>query len=203
MLHRNSQKRIYFPEAIYFITICTQDRFPFFKEEIFCELFIEELKLAKQLKPFRLFGFVVLHDHVHLLIQPNDGYNISKIIQFLKRHFSRDINYILHPTEGAIRESRLRNGHYQYFTNVINKHDDKIKQYQNQFVQKHGQDQFQFPKFQWQKSFYDHYIRSQKDLDYHLEYIWRNPEKHGIINNYENYKYSSYNNSKDLIDNFN
>jgi REP element-mobilizing transposase RayT len=80
MLHQNSQKRIYFDDAIYFVTICIKDRFPLFEEKIFCELFIEELRLAKLIKQFQLFGFVVLRDHVHLLIKPSDKYNISKII---------------------------------------------------------------------------------------------------------------------------
>jgi len=200
-LHKNSQKRIYFEDAIYFVTICTQGRFPLFKEEIFCELFIKELRLCKILKQFRLFGFVILFDHIHLLIQPDDKYNVSKIIQFLKRHFSRDINYIMSP-EGAIRESRLRDGGYQCFVKIINNHDNKIKILQNQFVQKYGIRQFQFPKFQWQKSFFDHYIRGGNDFFNHLEYIWRNPENHGIINNFEKYRYSSYNGYNDLIDYF-
>ena len=51
---RNSQKRFY-GDYIYFITTKTFQNFPFFREEIFCELFILNLKLAKQLKRFKLF----------------------------------------------------------------------------------------------------------------------------------------------------
>lgn len=192
MLHRNSQKRIYFTEAIYFVTICTQDRFPFFKEEIFCELFVEELKLCKMLKQFQLYGFVILYDHVHLLIQPGDKYNISGIIKSLKENLSRDINYIIlnrGPREGDTSTCRLRIR-------------ELMLQYQSQFIRKYGQNQFRFPKFRWQKSFHDHYIRNDKDFEHHLEYIWYNPEKHDLIENFEDYKYSSCNNYEDLIDNF-
>ena len=197
-LHRNSQKRIYFPEAIYFITICTQNRWPFFAEELFCQLFIEELKLCKILKQFHLYGFVIMPDHIHLLIQPNDHDNISKIIQSTKKEFSRDINYILNP-EGAIPESRLRENQYsrRYNKNFV---IPDLPRFQNQFIKKYDQNQFQFPKFIWQKSFFDHYIRNDNDLNYHLEYIWRNPEKHGLTKNFEDYRYSSYNNYEDVID---
>jgi len=191
MLHRNSQKRIYFPDAVYFITCCVEDRFPFFKEETFCGLFIEELKLCKKLKGFKLFGFVIIPDHIQLLIQPNDEYNISKVIKSLKENTSRDINNIIlnRQSEGDTSTCRLRIR-------------ELIKEYQNQFIQKYGNNQFQFPKFKWQKSFHDHYTRNDNDFENHLEYIWRNPEKHGIVKNFEHYKYSSYNNYKELIDNF-
>ncbi len=188
-LHKNSQKRIYLPDAIYFITICTQDRFPFFKEEIFCELFIEELRLAKKLKEFKLYGFVILPDHVHLLVQPRDKYNISQIIKSLKENASRDLNYVIFniQNEGDTSTCRLRIR-------------ELIQKYQSQFIQKYGHNYFKFPKFSWQKSFFDHIIRNEDDFNYHLEYIWYNPEKHGLTANFENYSYSSYNNYKDLID---
>jgi len=98
--------------------------------------------------------------------------------------------------EGAIRESRLRDGNYKHLTQIINRHDNIIKQIKNQFVN----GQFQPPKFQWQKSFFDHYIRNDNDFNYHLEYIWWNPEKHSTINNFKNYPYSSYANYQNLID---
>jgi len=42
-LHRHSQKRFYGEGKIYFITTNTFKRFPYFKEDLFCELFIENL----------------------------------------------------------------------------------------------------------------------------------------------------------------
>jgi len=141
-LHQNSQKRIYFPEAIYFITICTQDRLPFFKEEIFCDLFVEELKLCKTLKQFLLYGFVILYDHVHLLIQPGDEYNISEIMRSLKTNCSRNINNIINHTGGAVTSPRLRGI-------GLNHRDVALPKYQKQFITKYDQAQFQLPKFQW------------------------------------------------------
>jgi REP element-mobilizing transposase RayT len=91
-LHRNSQKRIVFEDACYFVTFYTKHRFPYFKESIFCDLFVENLRLCKQLKGFLLYGWVVIYEHIHLMIQPNNKYNISDVMQFLKRHTSRNIN---------------------------------------------------------------------------------------------------------------
>lgn len=41
-----------------------------------------------------------------------------------------------------------------------------------------------FPKFQWQKSFHDHYIRNQNDFDTHMNYIVYNPKKHNLPNDW-------------------
>lgn len=43
----------------------------------------------------------------------------------------------------------------------------------------------------WQKRFYDHVIRNDKDLKRHIDYIHFNPVKHGLVNDPFEYKYSS------------
>jgi len=86
-LHRNSQKRYYDKNYVYFITIKTNQGHPYFKEKIFCDLLIEEIKICKKLKKFYLYGFCVLYNHVHFLLQPGEEYNISKIMQFIKGAF--------------------------------------------------------------------------------------------------------------------
>jgi putative transposase len=195
-LHKNSQRRIYFSEAIYFITIVVKDRLPFFAEEIFCDLLVGELKLGKTLKEFNLYGFVIIPDHVHLLIEPGDKYNISEIMRSFKTNCSRNINRIINVLEDAVMSPRLRGVGLNHLNKILPK-------YRNQFIQKYGSSQSQFPKFQWQKSFYDHYLRNSQDFKNHLEYIWHNPQKHHLINNFENYPHSSYNDKyNDLIDYF-
>ncbi len=87
-LHRNSQKRFYGPNKIYFITTVTKDRYPYFLEDIFCELFFNIIFLNEKMKKFDLFAFVILYDHVHLLLKPYGNYNISKIMKSIKENFS-------------------------------------------------------------------------------------------------------------------
>lgn len=133
MEYRDFQKRQYQQNKTYFVTFVVQNRINFFKEKLFCELFIAELKLIKELKKFKLHAFVVNPDHVHLLLTPSDKYNISQIMQSLKRNFSRDVNKIifdLPPTEGEdpyprhltgdIRECRLQSVFDNFKNNFIN-----------------------------------------------------------------------------------
>jgi len=44
----------------------------------------------------------------------------------------------------------------------------------------------------WQRGFWDHVIRNDKDLQNHFDYIHWNPVKHGYVNSPEIWKYSTY-----------
>ncbi len=169
-LHRNSQKRLVFDQAVYFITCKTKKNFPYFKEKIFCDVFVKNLRLCKKFKGFWLFGWVLCYDHFHLQLMPSEEFDLSKIMQSLKRNISHNINYILGNIEGANNYSRL-----QFREMLIN--------YKQQFLQKYP-NQNPFPKFRWQKTYQDHYIRSQNDFDIHLNYIEYNPLKHNLPNDW-------------------
>lgn len=197
-LHRNSQKRIYQENGIYFVTSKTKDNFLYFKEEILCELWLEELRLCKKIKRFELLAFCLLPDHFHLLVLPKGKENISRIMQFMKRHFTRSANWLLgHTHVGDIRECRLQGGKHEKIENIINNHDQKLKTLKTKFLQKHGSNHT-FPKFSWQSSFHDHLIRDENETDYHnhYEYTIYNYLKHGLT---ENWKYTSLN-YPELID---
>lgn len=44
----------------------------------------------------------------------------------------------------------------------------------------------------WQKRFWDHVIRDDRDLENHLHYIHFNPVKHGCVKDPRDWEYSSY-----------
>jgi len=211
-MHRNSQKRFYNKNYIYFVTVNTYQKFPYFKEKILCDLFLEELKICKQIKKFRLYAFCLNYDHFHLLLQPG-SVNISKIMQFLKRHFSRNANVIMLnnknnmineeninqiKNESDIGQCRLRDKCYikNKYHIFINKFDKKIINFQKQFIQKYKKNNFLIPKFKWQKSFHDHIIRNKKDFLHHYHYTSSNFLKHQLP---KKWSYTSLNNPQ-LLD---
>ncbi|NQT50046.1 transposase, partial [Candidatus Kuenenbacteria bacterium] len=95
IIHRNSQKRFYSPGKIYYVVSKTYKNFPFFEDELFCDLFIEELRLCKELKQFKLYAFSIMYDHLNLLLEPREKFNISQVIKSIKENFSRDANKIV------------------------------------------------------------------------------------------------------------
>jgi putative transposase len=45
--------------------------------------FLESLAQTKQRYPFRLFGYCLMGNHYHLVLQPEPGQSISRILQSL------------------------------------------------------------------------------------------------------------------------
>ena len=187
-LHRNSQKRIYEPGAEYFITTVTHDRHPYFANPILAELFVRDLWFAKELKEFDLFGYTVMPDHVHLLIQPKGKTDYSEIMRSVKTNFSRNANDIIlnrggrFPLrlEGDVTSHRLRD-FQQYCHNVV---EPLHQRFNAEYGANHG-----FPPFRWQKSFLDHIIRNHDDYLNHIEYIFHNAVKHGLVAEPEQYPF--------------
>jgi len=124
MLHKPTQKRIYFEGATYFITCTTHNWVEYFKEPIFCDLFVEILKLTKKIKGFDLYAFVVLLDHFHIMFCPHKAENLPKVMQFIKRNLSRNINFVLgYEPEEAIYKSLLRlKEEYKIYKDLIEQH---------------------------------------------------------------------------------
>jgi len=44
----------------------------------------------------------------------------------------------------------------------------------------------------WQKKYYEQTIKNEKDLELHLQYIYNNPLKHGLVEKSEDWVYSSF-----------
>lgn len=171
--HRNSQKRFYVPGASYFITGVTKNRLPYFEEEIFCEIFAENLKICQKFKDFDLHAWFLGYDHFHLLMTPTGKNNISEIMRSLKTNTSCDINRIMNPNfEGEVTTPRLQEiyGRRPHFFDLKKK-----------FIQKYpNSTQNPFPIFRWQQSFHDHVIRNGEDFLNHMNYIAGNPLKHNM-----------------------
>jgi REP element-mobilizing transposase RayT len=117
--YRDWPKRIHLPDTSYFVTFYTKHRYPYFKESVLCDLFLENLKICKQLKGFLLFGWVIVYEHIHLLLHPTGKSNISEIMHCLKRHTSRDANIIMGYTsspdvsgmDGSVTDFRVQPPH--------------------------------------------------------------------------------------------
>ena len=108
-MHKNSQKRKYYDNSIYFITTNTHNSFPYFEEDIFSELLVNNVYYCKKIKKFNLFAYKVNYDHIHLLIEAMGIENYSKILQNIKR-VSLHINQVMSSciTEGENIYSRLQ-----------------------------------------------------------------------------------------------
>lgn len=170
--YKNYQKRFYHSNGIYFITTNTKDGFQYFRSDKLCKILINTIKVNKLIKKFKLFDFVIMYEHLHLILRtPNLKNNISEIMRSIKTNSSREINKFINRNEDRVARPDLHEG-------------------------------LDLPQFRWQERFYDHVIRNDNDFHNHLDYIFQNPLKHLGMEKYEDYKYSSCKFWQELIDDY-
>jgi len=201
MLHKNSQKRIYVEGATYFITSVTYHRYPYFNEPMLAELLVCDLWFGEALKEFELYGYNVLPDHMHLLIQPMGRANYSDIMGTLKRNVARDINNMMTgrpfirnlESRGDDSNRRLRmnfqktkTAHPSLAAETYELHFRSLSNLRERFLRRFGEAP-NIPRFRWQKSFRDHIIRNGRDFDNHLDYIYNNAVKHRLADEPEDW----------------
>lgn len=163
-------KRIHIKKAAYHITTNCQSRFPYFEEDIFCNILIDSLANCQKIKPFVLIGFKINPDHSHIILQSTGDFNISQIMQNVKRTSSTQINQIIH---------------YQYETNPYVKLEwtNRLKQYNRMFQRKNNFGIHEFPMFKWQVSFDDQIIRYPSQLTDTIAYLRKQHIKHELKEN--------------------
>lgn len=145
-------KRIYIKYAPYFITTNTKNRFPFFEEDIFCNILIDVIANCQKIKPFELIGFKINPDHAHIILQPTGDFNISEIMHNIKRVSSDHINQLLHFRDEDELYKTLK------WSNRLHIHNQS-------FTRKYNYNRIhEFPKFKWQNSFDDQLIRNKEQL---------------------------------------
>ncbi len=142
-------RRYYIPGSVVFITQVVQYREPIFRNPDHIKLLRETLHNVKVLHPFSMLGYVFLHEHIHIMIQPEGEGNFSDIMHSLKPNFSKEYKKLI------------------------------------------GLSPSQSMKF-WQKRFWDHVIRDDRDFENHLHYIHYNPVKHGYVKDPRDWTDSSY-----------
>jgi len=94
-------KRFYEENAAYFLTTVTEDRIQIFKEPKNCKILLVTLEYFKLILDYKLYGFCIMPEHLHLIIHPVGEYNFSYIMKMLKGSFARKINKI-NSREGKI-----------------------------------------------------------------------------------------------------
>lgn len=93
---RKKLKRYDIPGHAHELTFSCYHRYKYLKDPICCTLFMEELLCGREHFLFRLWAYVIMLNHVHLLLYPTqDDYKISTILQSIKGKTSKRYRDIL------------------------------------------------------------------------------------------------------------
>ena len=109
-------KRIYYNNAVYHISIRGNNKQVILREDLDKIVFLKTLRKFKNRFKFKLFGFVIMDNHVHLVIETNDSINISKIMQAVALSYSQKFrhkyNYTGYVWQGRFKSNVIESDRY-------------------------------------------------------------------------------------------
>ena len=154
-------------EALYYLTFQVVFWVDIFTRQSYREIIIDSLKHCQQAKGLEIYAFVIMSNHVHVLVRSSNG-NLSSTIRDFKKYTSkRIIEEIINGTESR-REWLLRLFSYSA------KRQNKKGNYQVWTHENHAIE-----------------VYSNTFLEEKVAYIHANPVRSGIVKSPEEYVYSS------------
>ena len=147
-------RRFFVPRGPYFFTINLLERRNNRMLVTHIDALREAVRKTKLERPFRIDGWVVLPEHMRLMmtLPPHDG-DFSNRIKAIKIRFNRAI-----PAVERRSDVRAANGERGI----------------------------------WQRRFWEHAIRDERDFEKHLDYLHFNPVKHGHVACVKDWPYSTF-----------
>ena len=85
-------KRYYETNTAYFLTTKTENDIMIFNDPKNCKMLLITLEYFKIILDYRLYGFCIMPNHLHLVIHPVGVYNFSYIMKMVKGSFARKLN---------------------------------------------------------------------------------------------------------------
>ncbi len=149
---------------MHFLTLTIIEWIDIFTKPEYFKVIIDSLKYCRKNKGLKVYEYVIMTNHIHLIVKAKQGYKLSQIASDFKKHTTREILKLLE------QDNR------RYILNLT----------ENSFAKKKGYD-----KQIWQRENYPEVILSEKFLRQKIRYIYKNPVKKEYVVNPEDWLYSS------------
>ncbi|MBU0983419.1 MAG: transposase [candidate division Zixibacteria bacterium] len=146
-----------------FVTVSCYHRYRLFSNAVVIRLFLEELDQIRSRYDLRILGYVVMPEHVHVVVWPLDGLAFGRVVGELKSRSARAILAHLR-TESTRPLDRLS-------------------------VTRDGEKRTVF----WQRRCYDHNCRTPEAVREKINYCHMNPVKRGLVRSPCDWRWSSFN----------
>ena len=93
----------------FFTTSVTADRRRLFQTERNAELLLRVLQENRRQGRFQLHAYVIMPDHIHLLLTPAENVSLEKAMQYIKGGFSFQLKSPFDIWERSFKEHRIKN----------------------------------------------------------------------------------------------
>ena len=163
-------KRYYGTGGLHFITWSCYHRQPFLGTPARRDLLLTVLERMRSRYRFAVIGYVVMPEHVHLLISEPMVANPSTVVQAVKLGFARRMVHTHRPENPSISQ----------------KTRDPSTPLRASMGQPRSENHL------WQRRFYDFNLWSQPKEIEKLKYMHRNPVVRGLVEQPDRWRWSSY-----------
>lgn len=160
-----SRYRAFEDGAVYFVTSSIVDWIPVFTSDQYYGILIEALSYRKKSNEMNLYAYVFMNSHFHLILSVEI---LSKFLKEFKSYTARRIIELLKKDEKLDILNQLR------LKKISHK---KSSDYQV-----------------WQEGYHPQQITSEEMFAQKLEYIHQNPLRANLVDNPEDWEYSSASN---------
>ena len=155
-----------FSPHLQFVATRTHGGLRLFRHPRLCQEFLQALRELRQEHPFKLFAYVIMPNHVHLVVHPSDG-RIPELMKKLKSLSARRI------------------------INCLKKSgDDKLLTALRKATLGRKQDTYQV----WQDGFHAVPLWSEWMIRKKIDYVHANPLRQGVVKSAKDYTWSSFSN---------
>lgn len=93
-------------EYCYFVTSGVHDRRPLFRDTRLCRILVKNLGFYRDRMKFGLHAYVIMPDHIHLLVTPRRPATISDVMRNFKSYSSKEMREVL-GMRGPIWQARF------------------------------------------------------------------------------------------------
>ena len=167
-------------DGVYFITPTVIDWVDVFSRPVYKNIITESLQYCQKEKGLEVYAWVIMTNHLHLIVSARQGFDLSAIIRDFKKYTSKKIVQKIQQENESRKKWMLNRFEY------AGRNHPKVRYY----------------KF-WQDGNEPKPIYSNEFLMQKIDYIHQNPVKAEIVNEAEHYRHSSaidYAGGKGLLD---
>jgi putative transposase len=152
----------------HFVTFSVVGWVDVFSREQYKELFVESLKYCQQQKGMVLHAWVIMTNHVHLIIS-SDTNQLENIVRDLKKYTSKQIIKAIQENNSESRKEWMLN-----IFSFAGKSNNNNKDYQF-----------------WKQDYHPVELNNAEKIKQRLDYLHENPVRSGLVWEPWHYKYSS------------
>ncbi|MFA8016266.1 REP-associated tyrosine transposase [Bremerella cremea] len=163
-VHRKTIQRFEAEGEAHFLTFSCYRRLPLLTRDRTRQYFVDAVNLSRERNRFDLWAFVIMPEHVHLIVLPHSDVKVSSILSTIKQSVAKRALLWLKVNAPSFLP-------------------------QIEDLQPSGKRCFRF----WQRGpGYDRNLRSARDVHEKIRYVHQNPVRRGLVEHATDWPWSSF-----------